>query len=243
MIFNLFCDASIDIDVKIACAGCFITCQDDSNNITDIGMRRIIQPKATNNSAEILAIWIGVTEALKLRNQYPNAIFRLFSDSKISLYGMRDWIKNWIRNSPTESLLISPSSGEPVKNQQRFIDIYNIIVENGLRIEFYHQRGHVGSKVNMNIARSSFIKANKVSPEALGLNIEYLSKCNDIVDNATRKPIVDYKIGNTLEPDVIVELGVPFEYDIRSTMVHQYIRNINKTSVASRHDFKGGYNQ
>ena len=83
----------------------------------------------------------------------------------------------------------------------------------------------------------------KVSPEALGLNIEYLSKCNDIVDNATRKPIVDYKIGNTLEPDVIVELGVPFEYDIRSTMVHQYIRNINKTSVTSRHDFKGGYNQ
>lgn len=244
MIFNLFCDASIDLDNKVACAGCYITCQDDNNISNIIGLKRVIQPNATNNSAEILAIWIGVTEALKIRDyQYPNAIFRLFSDSKISLYGVRDWIKNWIKNSPTDSELISPSSKEPVKNQQRFIDIFNIIVENNLHIEFYHQRGHVGAKVPLNIARVSFIKANKVAPEALGLNIAYLSECNDYVDNSTRKPIVDFLHNKPLDPDIYVEYDTPIVYDIRSVMLPQYIRNINKTTVVSRHDFKGGYNQ
>ena len=30
MIFNLFCDASIDTDRKIACGGCYITAQDEN---------------------------------------------------------------------------------------------------------------------------------------------------------------------------------------------------------------------
>lgn len=243
MIFNFFCDASIDINTKVACGGTYITCQDDMGQIKEIGHRLIIQKNATNNSAEILAIWAGVVEAIKLREIYPNAVFRLFSDSKISLYGLRDWIKNWIRQITPEGVLIS-SSGQPVANQQRFIDIFNMIVENSMKIEFYHQRGHVvDGRVSRDKARVQFIRANKVPPEGLGLTIEYLSKCNDRIDSLSRNAIYVWQRQHKLAPCTEIEGITPFVYQIRDTMLAQYIRCIDKTSITSHHDFKGGWSQ
>lgn len=243
-IINLFCDASIDTSVRVACAGCYMVYQ-DINGPRPIGRKMIIQKDATNNSAEILAIWIGVVEALRLRQTHPNAVFRLFSDSKISLYGLRDWMKNWIRfseNANSEELI--STSGTPVANQQRFIDIFNLIVENNLRIELYHQRGHVGEgRVSIEKARVSFIKANKVSPENIGLGIVYISECNRIVDNSTREALHRYIYNGILEPDTELMLEDSLNYIIRSSRLPQYINCINKTTVVSRHDFKGGYNQ
>ena len=247
MIINLFCDASIDTTRNIACGGCYIVAQEENIRPSPIYYRMYIQHNATNNSAEILAIWAGVTEALKLRQSHPNAIFRLFSDSKISLYGLRDWMKNWIKNMEfrgTEKLI--SSSGSEVANQQYFIDIYNLIVENGLKIEFYHQRGHVGESggVSLDIARKQFIKANKVPPENLGLDIKFLCECNHYIDNSTRSALRKYIDNGFIDYETTSIIGInPMYFYIRSNMIHQYIRNINKTSVSSYHDFKGGYSQ
>ena len=243
MVINLFCDASIDIDRKIACGGCYIVRQEQNGEIYEIGFRRIIQLNATNNSAEILAIWVGVVEALKLRNMYPGAIFRLFSDSKISLYGLRDWLKSWVERIRPDGTLIS-SNGQPVMNQQRFIDIFNLIVENNLRIELYHQRGHVKERhMPLEIARAQFIKANKVSPENMGISIEDLCKGNDVIDHITRDAVQSWVLSGVLLENTEIEGVIPFDYRIRKEMLHQYIRCIDKTTVKSRHDFKGGYNQ
>lgn len=243
MIINLFCDASIDLDRKIACGGCYIMHQDSENKLSEIGFHRIIQMNATNNSAEILAIWIGVVEALKLRNKYPGAVFRLFSDSKISLYGLRDWMKFWVNRIRPDGILIS-SSGQPVVNQQRFIDIFNLIVENNLHIELYHQRGHVKEKhMPLNMARAQFIKANKVAPEGMGISIEAICHGNDMIDHLTRDAIYEYLQTGILPIYTEIEGIIPFDFSIRKNMLHQYIRCIDKTSVISRHDFKGGYNQ
>lgn len=248
MIVNIFCDASIDTVKKIACGGCYIVLQSLDNNIpySPLRYKMYLQHNATNNSAEILAIWAGVTEALKIRQTYPNAIFRLFSDSKISLYGLRDWMKNWIKNSQRRGTdVLINSSGQEVANQQCFIDIFNLIAETGLRIEFYHQRGHVGESggVNLERARVQFIKANKVSPENLGFDMAFLSKCNMYIDNATRSALYQYINHGILAEDTMIQLIDPMHHYIKSNMLHQYIRNINKTSVVSRHDFKGGYSQ
>ena len=243
MIINIFCDASIDLDKKIACGGCYIVSQNFNNHTSEIGYRRMIQLNATNNSAEILAIWTGVVEALRLRQTYPGAIFRLFSDSKISLYGLRDWLKSWVARMGDDGKLVS-SNGQPVCNQQTFIDIFNLIVENNLRIEFYHQRGHVKERhMPMSQARAQFIKANKVAPEGIGLTIEALCDFNEIIDLITRKAVHSYiNQGILLENTEVIGI-VPLEFYIRNTMLHQYIRCIDKTTVISRHDFKGGYNQ
>lgn len=250
MVINIFCDASIDTTAKVACGGCVIVAQDEINNtINDnyniIAKRLIIQKDATNNSSEILAIWAGVVEALKIRNYYPGAIFRLFSDSKISLYGLRDWMKNWIANSEGSPILIS-SSGTPVMNQQRFIEVYNLIVENNLRIELYHQRGHVmDGKISLDKARAQFIKANKVPPEILGngIDINYLSFYNNLIDGLTREAVRGYLSNGILFDGVELEGINPLEYFVRAAQLHHYIRCIDKTTVKSHHDFKGGYNQ
>lgn len=248
MIINIFCDASIDTDKKIACGGCYIVAQESEpyTSFSPLRYKMYLQHNATNNSAEILAIWTGVTEAIKIRQQYPNAIFRLFSDSKISLYGLRDWMKNWIKNSQRRGTdVLINSSGQEVANQQYFIDIYNLIVETGLKIELYHQRGHVGESggVNLERARIQFIRANKVSPENLGLDIQFLSQCNSYIDNMTRSAIRQYIDHGIIINDTMTAPVDPMHHYIRSNMLHQYIRNINKTSVVSRHDFKGGYSQ
>lgn len=250
MIINLFCDASIDLNRKIACSGCYITSHSYDmgvpSNFIDMGRRLMIQTDATNNSSEILAIWLGVREAIRLRRIYPGAVFRLFSDSKISLYGLRDWMKNWVKNIDSNGILIS-SSGAPVMNQQKFIEIYNMIIENNLKIELYHNRGHAGGggKVSLKDARIQFIKANKVPPEGLGLTIEYISNYNSLVDNATREAVRAYDsyLKTGFPSDVEVEGIYPMEFIVRASQCHQYIRCIDKTSVRSRHDFKGGYNQ
>ena len=245
MIFNLFCDASIDTSRNIACGGCYITAQ-EGNLLYPVDTKAIIQLNATNNSSEILAVWIGIIEALNLRRLNPGAIFRLFSDSKISIYGLRSWMVNWVKNikpNDKENILYS-SSGEPVKNQQRFIDVFNMIVENNLRIELYHQRGHVGDKaIGLNKARVDFIKANKVAPESLGLGIDYLSQCNDYIDNFTRDSLKYYINRGDLVEGVQLELLDPMFHIIRKNNLNQYVRCIDKTTVVSRHDFKGGYNQ
>ena len=246
MVINIFCDASIDTDVNVACGGCFIVLQHDDGNITPLYHQLCLQTEATNNSSEILAIYTGVNEAIKLRNMYPNAIFRLFSDSKISLYGLRDWIKNWIKNSELRGtdVLIS-SSGQPVANQQYFIKIFNVIVDYTLCIEFYHQRGHVGESggVSKDKARAQFIKANKVSPELMGIDIHFLCKYNHIIDNLTRNAVRAYVDNGVILENTMVEGFCPLICNINANMLPVYISCINKTSVPSRHDFKGGYNQ
>lgn len=246
MIINIFCDASIDTDRKIACGGCYIVIQGNDSSFSPLRYKMYLQHHATNNSAEILAIWTGVTEAIKIREQFPNAIFRLFSDSKISLYGLRDWMKNWIKNSQHRGTdVLINSSGQEVANQQYFIDIFNLIVETGLKIELYHQRGHVGETggVNLDRARVQFIRANKVSPENLGMNIQFISQCNCYIDNMTRSAMRQYIDYGVIIDDTMVLPIDPMHHYIRSNMLPQYIRNINKSSVVSRHDFKGGYNQ
>ena len=142
------------------------------------------------------------------------------------------------------NVLIS-SSGSPVANQQYFIKIFNVIVDNELCIEFYHQRGHVGESggVSKEKARAQFIKANKVSPELMGIDINLLCQYNHIIDNLTRNAVRQYVDNNKIIENAYMEPIHPIEYSIHADMLPVYISCINKTSVPSRHDFKGGYSQ
>ena len=196
------------------------------------------------NAAEILAILLGVGEALRIRdNVYPNAIFRLFSDSGISLFGLRDWMVNWIKNMGSDNILRT-SQKEPVINQQTFIKIYNMIVNHNLKIELYHQKGHITmTDKALREARAYFIKQNKVTPDMLGLSIENIVAFNNMVDNDTRvieKTYIESGIYDPNNTTLIREYHVdPFTFIPRKDMLARYVQNINKTSVLdkSRHNF------
>ena len=228
MIANIFCDASIDTNKKIACAGsCLIT--QHGKIINGPFMKHVILNNATNNSAEILAIWLGICEAIKLRDQSPgtNIVFRLFSDSKISLYGLRDWIQSWIMNAK-DGILIS-SSGMPVMNQQLFISTYNMIVKSNLYISLYHQRGHVKERVSMDKAYSHFLRANRCTPESLGLDIETISNYNNIIDKSTRDTLTKYILSGEIDTVNTFIYGFdPFESFIIPGSIYKYNRYIGK---------------
>lgn len=231
MIVDMFCDASIDKDSKVACGGNFTFMIDDSHHDPiPVGYDGTIQFNATNNSSEILAIYSAIVRALNIQKNYGNkTLFRIFSDSKISIYGLRDWIQRWINNIDENGILMS-SSGQPVANQQRYIQIFNMIAMNSLNVRFYHQRGHVNDgRVSLADARASFIRANKITPERLGYDIETLSKHNDTIDRLTRNTVKEYlkfALNYIPPPEVHYERIDPILYYIRSDLVDHYNRCI-----------------
>ena len=137
----------------------------------------------TNNNSEIKAIRMGVCAALKYKDQFP--IIRLFSDSQICVFGLREWIYRW-KVDKTGAQLIS-SSGTPVANQEVFLEIANYIVENNLEIEFYHQRGHINLTNADSIIKATddFNKFNRGCNANIEL-VKRLSYYNNMVDEMTR---------------------------------------------------------
>lgn len=226
MIFDIFCDASISVKTKTACGGCFIISQDENGKITEVGFKRVLQLNATNNSSEILAIYTGVLEALALRAEYPDAIFRLFSDSSISILGLRDWMEKWINNITEDGVLIA-SNNLPVQNQQIFIDIYNTIVLNGLKIRLFHQRGHINENVPIDYARIKFIRSNLVTPESLGLSMELLAKYNNMIDHLTRDAVSIYLSQGILAENTEFEKIEPIALKILDSALPIYKRLIS----------------
>lgn len=156
------------------------------NNLT---MRSYTCP-GTNNFGEASAIRLGVLMALEALGYfyeglggYPIFRINLFSDSKINLFGLRDWIYSWLNNQDPSGVLIS-SSGTPVANQNILMDTASLILNNNLRICLYHQAGHCTNEKTMLEGKEVFFKSN-----GIGLaNIELLYICenNNIIDNFTR---------------------------------------------------------
>jgi ribonuclease HI len=94
---------------------------------------------STNNESEITAILMGVYAGLKLRNEFRT--INLFSDSRICIQGLKYWIFNWVNNIRDNKII--SSSHKEVANQQIILQIIYTIIENNLRINLYHQKGHV----------------------------------------------------------------------------------------------------
>ena len=119
---NIFTDASIKQvgQETVGCAGAFCVAGKDR---TIINQTNRILRYATNNSSEITAVKLGIDLAIDYRNDFDT--INLFSDSKICIYGLREWIFNWIDNM-SNGVLYNSSNTE-VANQEMFKKIINLI--------------------------------------------------------------------------------------------------------------------
>lgn len=186
---SVFCDASIDIKNKIACGGAVssypVFGANGSNVLVD-NSRMTIQRCATNNSGEILAILEGINLASIMMQYIKFNRINIYSDSKISLYGLREWCFRW---APTqdENGFIYGSNGK-VSNQQKFIEIIDTIINLKLPVRFYHQKGHV-KKTQYAMANRFFYDANKEFAQVVNplYDIETISAYNNWIDKATRE--------------------------------------------------------
>lgn len=192
---NIFTDASIITTAcgeTIGCAGAICM---ENNNICKFEILR----DSTNNISELTAVRLAIELALMDRDF---DIVNIWADSQWAIFGLTRWIKAWMRN--TCGGILYNSSGEPVKNQQIFLSIIKLIVENNLRVNFYHVKGHINPNdiKSLNHAVEVFNRSNHC-----GIKRDKMYRAanmNNKVDKITRDILENYK----MEPRVYLKHGI-----------------------------------
>ena len=212
---NIFTDASITTIRKpghnetIGCPGAYVIGGDK-----ELDLQTQILRNSTNNNSEITAIFMGVLEAQKYRNYFK--YINIFSDSKISVFGLREWIFNWINN--TNNGVMLSSTGKPVANQDIFLKIIYFIINNNLNINLFHINGHINSNNIAQIleAKKTFITSNHINLDVDEELIKNLEIANDVIDRTTRNIL----LSQTYEP---VDKCNPFiNYNSNSIDIKKY---------------------
>lgn len=188
---NIFCDASMhNTD------GCYGAIVFRNGQVLESIYR--VCKDTTNNNAEIKAIRLSVYLALKYKLA-GIPVINIFSDSQISVYGIRDRIYRY----RVWGDQLMTANNTPVANQSIFIEIVRLFVDYNLtNVYIYHQKGHV--KIN-NIesllnAKRVFKNSNGVKEDvSLGF-IEYISMGNDMVDVRTGKELYKFKGDKCVDP-------------------------------------------
>lgn len=143
----------------------------------------------TNNFGEANAIRLGILMVLEyMQEMYdPRRPMRyrinLFSDSKINLMGIRDWIFNWIYHQDSMGVLIS-TSGTPVANQNILLEIVSLIIRNNLTINLYHQAGHCTNEKTIFEGKQVFKRSNGIT--LTDAELRFICENNNIIDDFTR---------------------------------------------------------
>lgn len=167
----------------------------------------LISQDTTNNRSELLGVLLGIqlAHALVLDNPgYYDEIY-LYSDSKLAIYGINQWMDGWIKSRDNNGVMYGTNK-KPVKNQELFVAILTYLVDSGLKIKFRHCAGHVSpTSLKLHAANEVFYTSNGyyLRPE----DIYKVSYYNNVIDNMTREklqgldtsiyPIQDYSCGYT----------------------------------------------
>lgn len=184
-ILNIYCDASMtEIDgISYGCSGAIALRYCDASSMNFIDSTSTVLWGSTNNQAEIYAILLAVSIAIKYR--YSFEYIRIISDSRISVEGLRSWIYSWVQNAKNGVLM--SSSGQPVANQQLFLYTFYSILNSLPRCSICHIDGHRRSFNDADVTKtmSNFCKTNdvKVDREMIKNHIDG----NNAVDSTTRQ--------------------------------------------------------
>ena len=182
MVLEVYTDASMrhfkTERRSFGCSGVLCSTTGDSNYV--------ILPDTTNNKAELIAIYLGVDMANRIRLTNPAYDeIHLFSDSQFGIYGLTKWIYVWLRTMDANGIMYG-SNKQPVKNQELFAMILSYMANNNLKIHFHHMLGHVrvNSQKMLIEANEAFRKSNGyyLKPE----DIYKICYYNDIVDKTSR---------------------------------------------------------
>ncbi len=170
---------------------------------------------STNNDSELRGILQGVLFASQYKDYFKT--INLFSDSMISIMGLKTWIYNWINN--IRNGIMYSTSGE-VMNQELIKDIVFTILNNSLSINLFHQKGHVNSK-NILDAKRTFIKTNVLSCDVDMELIYTISKLNNLIDEKTRE-YLNWYMNNLYQNDRKEKLSRAICFDIDQFDLKKY---------------------
>jgi len=134
---------------------------------------------STTQQGELYAILMGVMKSY-LYKDYKN--IRLFSDSQVSIFGIRDRIFKWVRSTKEGKNILGENGS--IKNQDYIMDIVYYILYNNIPIEFYHVKGHVKKSYDSILkAKNTFKNSNNIIEAVDDALIYMISSANNYVDN------------------------------------------------------------
>lgn len=228
---NIFTDASI-IHRKINYAGSmhvyYIGSPGAEIYLGDrmISTYHTVLPHCTNNQSEITAIEYGVNRGYQYTELNKVKNINIFSDSKICIYGIREWIFNWIKNM-NDGILYS-TSGE-VANQLHFISIIRSVLYHSRPIRFYHIRGHFNSSSFKERKKfnESFMRENYINMHLDERLIDFFIRANDSVDNITRNELKQIPEQTLFYYDNIARKILEFPQKERLFNWDTYIRSLD----------------
>lgn len=180
---NIFSDASMIKDY--GCYSVIAVCKD---SIIDSYCHPV--SNTTVNNSEIKGLRAALTLALRWKNSFD--FINIFSDSLISVMGLKQYLFGW-RYNPNDQLLYT-TAGKPASNQFIFVESHQLLMElyndPNCIIRVFHQNGHIDNKYNDLLkAMKTFIKTNSIRGK-VDLNlIRYISTYNNYVDNYSRSTL------------------------------------------------------
>lgn len=181
---NIFTDASIhkigkDRNGKYEYVGCYGAVAVIGGTIIDSSYK--LTANTTNNNSEIKALREGVSLAITHKDKAP--IINIFSDSQISVFGVRDRLLNWRFQGGN----FIGSTGQVIANQEIFMEIVRLILAHNIRINFLHQAGHVvPTSSSLQSAMHVFRTSNGIRGVVDMNIIRYISEYNNLVDRVSR---------------------------------------------------------
>ena len=140
---NIFCDGSIKVNditgETIGSPGYCVVTVNEYNQEVILEQYSCIIRDCTNNITENRALLLSVQRAIYYYSLGYDV--NIFSDSQYCIHGITDWIFKWIQNVYNNHMY--NSSGEIVKNEDFILELFMTIYRSGVKVNFYHQKGHV----------------------------------------------------------------------------------------------------
>lgn len=200
---DIFTDASVlgKVDVvkgNRVCGGAVSVI----NDMRDIEYHCVID-RNTNNYGELTGLYLAVQIAAEYKDVVDE--FNIYSDSNISVMGLKEWIYNWITHMDENGIMYT-GSGNAVANQTIIKSIIDLIINtfdpNRHKINFIHCKSHVkiNSTAGIHSAYNCLSRNYRLVPDDLMDKIPYIQKWNNYIDESTRESLirmqygVDYKL-------------------------------------------------
>lgn len=182
---NIFTDSSVKtMEYGFDSASAIVALMGDKKVLERVELNR----NTTNNYGEIRAIYMGVEAAEEINRYFKPKYINIFSDSRISVLGLKEWYKKW--DVVDEQGYSITSSGNRVANQSVIWSIMRFIIDHNLHLSIYHIKGHVDP--NKKGALKDYAHKMRVINGDIGAglieeeDIRKLIEGNDYVDRTSR---------------------------------------------------------
>lgn len=220
---NLFVDASTcekrsysSTKNFISCAGAILV--EDHTKIAERAISKSefeILDNSTNNIGELYAIFLAVRMAHML---FENEDINIFSDSRISVFGLREWMDTWYRSRDSNGIFHTYYNKKEVANQWLLKLIMYFIAIGSNRIHLYCQKGHVNSS-DYDMLHSAMCNFKDANYEDIDMKqAADISFYNNIVDVTTSYRL-SYRLGGDNKTTTMSDIDGVIEYYSRNPHV------------------------